>query len=36
MRSKEQDPDYRFFQEPDLPCFVVSAERVKRIQDNLA
>lgn len=35
MRSKEQDPDYRFLQEPDLPCFLVSSERIKRVQDAL-
>ena len=32
MRSKEQDPDYRFLQEPDLPCFLVSEERIDRVR----
>jgi aspartyl-tRNA(Asn)/glutamyl-tRNA(Gln) amidotransferase subunit B len=35
MRSKEQDPDYRFLQEPDLPCFVVSKERIARVEKTL-
>ena len=35
MRSKEQDPDYRFLQEPDLPCFVIRPERVERVRSAL-
>lgn len=35
MRSKEQDPDYRFFQEPDLPTFKVSEERIQRVREKL-
>ena len=32
MRSKEQDPDYRFLQEPDLPCFLVSKSRIEGVR----
>ena len=35
MRSKEQDPDYRFLQEPDLPCFLVSKERIEKVRNQL-
>ena len=35
MRSKEEAMDYRYFPEPDLPPFVLSAERIKAIKDNL-
>ena len=35
MRSKEQDPDYRFLQDPDLPCFKVSQDRIDRIKATL-
>ena len=35
MRSKEQDPDYRFFQEPDLPTFRVSEERIQSVLEKL-
>lgn len=35
MRSKEQDPDYRFLQEPDLPCFLVSKKRIAMVQEKL-
>jgi aspartyl-tRNA(Asn)/glutamyl-tRNA(Gln) amidotransferase subunit B len=35
MRSKEQDPDYRFLQDPDLPCFVVSQQRIDRAHTAL-
>jgi Asp-tRNA(Asn)/Glu-tRNA(Gln) amidotransferase B subunit len=35
MRSKEQDPDYRFLQDPDLPCFIISKERVEAQKKNL-
>lgn len=35
MRSKEQDPDYRFFQEPDLPTFRVTEERIQGVRERL-
>jgi aspartyl-tRNA(Asn)/glutamyl-tRNA(Gln) amidotransferase subunit B len=28
MRTKSDDPDYRFFQDPDLPCIYISPQRV--------
>ncbi len=35
MRSKEQDPDYRFFQEPDLPTFRITEERIQGVRERL-
>ncbi|MCZ6603428.1 MAG: Asp-tRNA(Asn)/Glu-tRNA(Gln) amidotransferase subunit GatB [Planctomycetota bacterium] len=35
MRSKEKAHDYRYFAEPDLPPFPISAERVKEIRASL-
>jgi len=35
MRGKEEDFDYRFFPEPDLPLLVVEAERVKAVRAEL-
>eukprot|EP00347_Sterkiella_histriomuscorum_P014226 403361690 len=35
LRSKEQDPDYRFFQDPDLPCISVTPDRIRRIEQTL-
>ncbi len=35
MRSKEQDPDYRFLQDPDLPCFRVSEDRIQKVRAQL-
>jgi aspartyl-tRNA(Asn)/glutamyl-tRNA(Gln) amidotransferase subunit B len=35
MRSKEESHDYRYFPDPDLPPLVVTAERVREIQDAL-
>ena len=31
MRSKEDDPDYRFLPEIDLPTFMIPSERVTSI-----
>lgn len=35
MRSKSDDPDYRFFQDPDLPCIHISVERIAKARDQL-
>jgi len=35
MRSKEEENDYRYFPEPDLPVLVVSDEVIERIKGNL-
>jgi len=35
MRSKEEAKDYRYFPEPDLPLFMIPAERIKEISDSL-
>ncbi len=29
------DPDYRFFQEPDLPTFTVSSNRINKVRETL-
>jgi len=35
MRSKEEENDYRYFPEPDLPVLVVSDEVIERIKESL-
>ncbi|MBN2220149.1 MAG: Asp-tRNA(Asn)/Glu-tRNA(Gln) amidotransferase subunit GatB [Kosmotogaceae bacterium] len=35
MRSKEEENDYRYFPEPDLPVLVVSDELIERIKESL-
>jgi aspartyl-tRNA(Asn)/glutamyl-tRNA(Gln) amidotransferase subunit B len=35
MRGKEEDFDYRFFPEPDLPLLTVEAERVEAVRAEL-
>ena len=35
MRSKEQDPDYRFLQDPDIPTFLISKERIQKVNEGL-
>jgi aspartyl-tRNA(Asn)/glutamyl-tRNA(Gln) amidotransferase subunit B len=35
MRGKEEDFDYRFFPEPDLPLLIVDAERVEAVRAEL-
>ncbi|PIJ62357.1 Asp-tRNA(Asn)/Glu-tRNA(Gln) amidotransferase subunit GatB [Mesotoga sp. H07.pep.5.3] len=35
MRSKEEENDYRYFPEPDLPVLVVSDEVIERIKGSL-
>ncbi len=35
MRSKEEAHDYRYFPEPDLPLFELSAEELRDIRDSL-
>lgn len=35
MRSKEDEIDYRFFQEPDLPSISVTKERISKVRKTL-
>ncbi len=35
MRSKEEESDYRYFPEPDLPPVILSKERLKEIRKSL-
>ena len=35
LRTKEEEPDYRFFQDPDLPQFYISNDRISRIHGLL-
>lgn len=35
LRRKEEEPDYRFFQDPDLPQFAISNERISSMHGNL-
>jgi aspartyl-tRNA(Asn)/glutamyl-tRNA(Gln) amidotransferase subunit B len=35
MRSKEEENDYRYFPEPDLPVLVLSKDEIKTIMENL-
>ncbi len=35
MRSKEEESDYRYFPEPDLPPLVISKERIEKIKESL-
>jgi aspartyl-tRNA(Asn)/glutamyl-tRNA(Gln) amidotransferase subunit B len=35
LRHKEEEPDYRFFQDPDLPAFRVSNARISRAHKEL-
>ena len=35
LRIKDEAPDYRFYQDPDLPTIRVSDERVSRIRANM-
>ncbi|MBU1727615.1 MAG: Asp-tRNA(Asn)/Glu-tRNA(Gln) amidotransferase subunit GatB [Candidatus Omnitrophica bacterium] len=35
MRSKEGAKDYRYFPEPDLPPFIISADRIGEIKKNI-
>lgn len=35
MRTKEDSNDYRYFPEPDLPPYRVSAELMKRVEDSM-
>lgn len=35
MRSKEEAKDYRYFPEPDLPAFVVEAEKIEQIKKSI-
>lgn len=35
MRSKEDSPDYRYFDDPDLPAIVVSEERLEAIRETM-
>ncbi len=35
MRSKEEAKDYRYFPEPDLPPFVISAGRISQLRSQL-
>ena len=35
LRSKEEADDYRYFPEPDLPAFTITANYIKEIKDGL-
>ena len=35
LRLKEEEPDYRYFQDPDLPQITVTNERISKIPGNL-
>lgn len=35
MRIKSEDPDYRFFQDPDLPAYEITDERIEKGRKNL-
>jgi len=35
MRTKEEAKDYRYFPEPDLPPFLISLEKISRIQKTI-
>lgn len=35
LRSKDEDPDYRFFQDPDLPRINVTNERISLAHKNM-
>ena len=35
LRLKEEEPDYRYFQDPDLPQITVTNERISKIHGNL-
>ena len=35
LRVKEEEPDYRYFQDPDLPQITVTNERISRIHGIL-
>jgi len=35
LRSKEDDIDYRFLVDPDLPQFRIGQDRIKRVQQKM-
>ena len=35
MRSKENENDYRYFPEPDLPALIINDEEILKIKENL-
>ena len=35
LRSKEEDIDYRFLVDPDIPMFRICKDRIKKIQDEM-
>jgi len=35
LRKKEEEPDYRFFQDPDLPAFHIDDSRIARSKTSL-
>lgn len=35
LRKKEDEPDYRFFQDPDLPAFQISNARISKAHKEL-
>ena len=36
LRTKEDDIDYRFLSEPDVPPVVITADMIARIADSMA
>ena len=36
LRKKEEEPDYRFFQDPDLPAFHIDSQRITNAQKDLS
>ena len=35
LRFKDEDPDYRFFQDPDLPQIRIKQERIDKVRDGM-
>ncbi len=35
LRVKDEEPDYRFFQDPDLPAISITDDRVQAVRQTL-